>query len=41
MKEKSDREVTRAPKVVRVKRAGRKHANSFDGWFKRKHERGN
>lgn len=38
MTAKSEREATRAPKVAKVKRAGRKYANSFDGWLRRKHE---
>ena len=39
MREKSERETTRAPKVAKVKRAGRKHAVSFDGWLRRRHGR--
>lgn len=39
MREKSEREVTRAPKVTKIKRAGRKHANSFDGWLRRQYGR--
>ena len=35
---RNEQESTRAPKVIKLKRAGRKHANSFDGWLRRKQE---